>query len=96
MYDAKSSKPVCTLATDLSSISQNVLVKKYPSKGRAYWHLSFELEMRMDSAHIEFLLTVDGEAVALVRAVFNHREEPVEKGRSTVETSHTSDRKALD
>ena len=65
---------VCTLRTDLGSVSRRHFRPSTNASGKKLYRLDYKLVMKIDSASIDFALEVDGETIGTVAASFDHSE----------------------
>lgn len=72
MLNQKSMFKVCRLTNKLSKIPEHLWKKRANKLGAPFWQIDFVLEMRIDSASMEFCMKVDGEKYGSVVAEFNN------------------------
>jgi len=63
---------VCSIKTDLRIVPRELFSPRTTSTGIKYWNLSYEVEMKIDSASLEFELKVNGLGYGSVKASFDH------------------------
>lgn len=74
MWDAKTMWRGCRLETDLSEVPKDLWVKKKTPYGEPFWQIHFFLEMRIESAGMEFSMKFGDNTYGSVKATFNHSD----------------------
>ncbi|KAI9653109.1 MAG: hypothetical protein M1831_006193 [Alyxoria varia] len=72
VYNKPTCFKVCEVEYDLNTVERRLFRKCTNSKGKTYRKLRFELEMKMDSASLEFSIMVDGKCQGKATANFEH------------------------